>query len=262
VKPVLLLAALSLGLALPVRADDAKPICPDRPGKGTSACTVEAGRWQAELGLADGTFQHRAGITTDVISAGNLLLKYGISDSVDLEAGMALYQAIRTHGLGAAQTAGGNGDLYLHAKWNVGGNGPLMVLLDPFVKLPTASGPLGNGAAEGGLVVPLSLDLGNGWSLGESPEADLLRDTSDNGYHMSATNLLELGRTLKDRFTLGAEVWTAQNFDPAGTVSQYSADVYAAWLTDLDTQLDAGINFGLNRATPDLELYAGVSRRF
>jgi len=29
-----------------------------------------------------------------------------------------------------------------------------------------------------------------------------------------------------------------------------------------DLQLDAGANFGLNRRSPDIELYAGVSKRF
>ena len=50
--------------------------------------------------------------------------------------------------------------------------------------------------------------------------------------------------------------------DPAGTVSQYTFDLDAAWLADNDTQLDGGVNIGLNRATPNLEFYLGVSRRF
>jgi hypothetical protein len=29
-----------------------------------------------------------------------------------------------------------------------------------------------------------------------------------------------------------------------------------------DLQIDAGATFGLNRQTPDLELYAGIARRF
>jgi hypothetical protein len=29
-----------------------------------------------------------------------------------------------------------------------------------------------------------------------------------------------------------------------------------------NVQLDAGANFGLNRNTPDVELYAGISKRF
>jgi hypothetical protein len=45
-------------------------------------------------------------------------------------------------------------------------------------------------------------------------------------------------------------------------VRQYSFDLDAAWLADNDMQLDGGLNIGLNRATPDLEIYLGVSRRF
>jgi hypothetical protein len=35
-----------------------------------------------------------------------------------------------------------------------------------------------------------------------------------------------------------------------------------AYLISNDVQLDAGANFGLNRNTPDIELYSGVSVRF
>ena len=40
------------------------------------------------------------------------------------------------------------------------------------------------------------------------------------------------------------------------------ADASVAFLPRNDLQLDAGANFGLNRETPDVELYAGVSKRF
>lgn len=33
-------------------------------------------------------------------------------------------------------------------------------------------------------------------------------------------------------------------------------------LVNSDLQLDAGGNFGLNRQTADIEVYAGISRRF
>src|SRR4051812_11707167 len=87
-------AALVLFLVLPAHADDPSPICPDRPGKGTSPCTVDAGRWQVELGLYDASFQRRSGVTTDTASAGSLLLKYGVSGSVNLEASLALHQSL------------------------------------------------------------------------------------------------------------------------------------------------------------------------
>lgn len=62
--------------------------------------------------------------------------------------------------------------------------------------------------------------------------------------------------------TVYAELWTAQNFDPAGTVQQYSADVAVAHLLIPVWQLDAGGNFGLNRNTPDAQVYLGLSTRF
>jgi hypothetical protein len=43
---------------------------------------------------------------------------------------------------------------------------------------------------------------------------------------------------------------------------QYAAGASAAFLAGKDVQLDAGANFGLNRRTPDVEFYAGVSKRF
>lgn len=247
-------------VAWPAFADDASTICPDRPGKGTSACTVDAGRWQVELGLYDGSFQRRSGVTTDTTSAGAALLKYGVSDNLDFEAGMALYQSVRVHDFSGSQSQSGIGDLTLHAKWNLGG-GALAIVLDPYLKLPAATGGLGNGVVEGGLVVPLSYDLGAGWSAAATPEADLLRDGAGGGYHLNAVVVAGLGRSFDDGLTLGAELWTAQNFDPARTVHQYSVDFDAAWLAGRDTQLDAGVNAGLNRATPDLEVYAGISRR-
>ncbi|MDB5734558.1 MAG: hypothetical protein JWP16_549 [Alphaproteobacteria bacterium] len=253
------LALLCLA-ALPARADDMGPVCPDRPGKGTSPCTVDTGHAQVELGLLDESTQRRSGVTTDTGNAGAALAKYGVSDGFDLEAGMALYQFQRVHDASGTVTSSGIGDLFLHAKYQVS-SGPVSFVLDPYVKLPTAGGGLGNNHVEGGLVAPLGYDLGGGWSLSATPEADLLLNGSGSGYHANLVNVVGLGKAL-GAVTLGAELWTGQNLDPAGTVSQYSADVDAAWLVNNDTQLDCGLNLGLNRTTPDLEVYFGVSRRF
>ena len=255
------LAALALLAALPARADDLGPICPDRPGKGTSPCTLAPGHAQVELGLFDESTQRRGGVTTDMTVAGGALLKYGVSDSLDLEAGMALYQGQRVHSGASDITTSGVGDLVLHAKVNpLGDSGGFAFVLDPYIKLPTA-GALGNGHVEGGLVAPFSIDLGNNWSFAMTPEADVLLNGSGNGYHAQLVDVAGFGKSFR-LLTLGAEVWTSQNLDPAGSVAQYSADIDAAYLLGNDTQLDAGVNFGLNRATPDAEFYFGISRRF
>ena len=101
-------------ISLPTWADD-KPICPDRPGRGTSACTLEPGRAQIELGLFDDSFQHRSGVTTDTDNAGSVLAKFGVSERMDVEAGLALYQEQRATG---TKSQSGIGDLFLHAKAN------------------------------------------------------------------------------------------------------------------------------------------------
>ena len=258
---ICLLTLLTLSFP-PSWADDLGPICPDRPGRGTSACTLASGHAQLELGLFDESTQRRAGVTTDSGSAGSLLGKWGVSDQADVEAGMALYQFQRVHDASGTATASGVGDLFLHAKYNpMTGDGPFALVLDPFLKLPTAGAGLGNGAVEGGLVLPMSYDLGSNWSVAMTPEADVLLNASGSGHHANLVDVIGLGKSFGP-LSLGAELWSSQNLDPAGTVSQYSFDLDAAWLAGNDTQLDGGINLGLNRATPDVELYFGISRRF
>jgi len=250
--------------ALPAGAEDMKPICSDRPGRNSGACTVEDGHWQVELGLWDATFQHRAGVTTDVTSAANPVVKYGVSDGADIEASMAFYQSVRVHDASGTQTDSGIGDLFLRAKWNPnsGGDAAFTWILDPFIKLPTASRGLGNGEVEGGLLAPMSYELSGGWSLESTPEADILLNGSGRGYHANVVDVIGLGRDLEGGFNLGVEIWTNQNLDPAGTVSQYGFGPALAWQPDPDNQFDAGFEVGLNRQTPDLELYLGFSRRF
>jgi hypothetical protein len=94
-----------------------------------------------------------------------------------------------------------------------------------------------------------------------TPEADIQLNASGSGHHANLVDVVGLGKSF-GAFTLGAEVWSGQNLDPAGTISQYTFDLDAAWLANNDTQLDGGVNIGLNRATPDVEFYFGISRRF
>jgi hypothetical protein len=251
-------------LSGPVLADDAKPLCVDRPGKNTSACVTDSGRVQLELNAYDETFQSTNGTDTDLLLLLNPTLKYGLSDTLDIEASFAPVQSQRTRAGASDMTVTGHGDVYLRGKWMFTGDGDkgFTAVAEPYVKLATATQGLGNGALEGGLMVPFGYDWGNGWSLSSTPEADVLLDASGHGRHAALVNVVELNREVGSGITLGAELWNNQNFDPAGTVSQSSFDLDVAWLTDKDTQLDVGTNVGLNHATPDLEIYAGISRRF
>jgi len=257
-------ALACLTMTVPTWAEDLRDFCADRPGKNTSPCSLDSGSYQLELNSYDQTFQRRGGTATDTLLVLNPTLKYGLNDTLDVEASFAPVQDLRVKTAAGIAATDGHGDLYLRGKWMFTGNGEagFTAVAEPFVKLATATRGLGNGALEGGAMFPFGYDWGNGWQLSSTPEVDGLPDASGHGRHPQLVNVVELNHDLPGGFTLGVEAWASQNFDPAGTITQYSADFDLAWLTGKNTQLDGGLNIGLNRATPDLELYFGVSQRF
>ena len=248
-------------------AEELRPLCPDRPSKGTSACTVDAGHIQVEADLADLTHDASRGVTTDAWAFASPTLKLGVTDSFDIEANLAPYVLIRTHDRtsGARSTVSGIGDLFLRAKLNLAGNagGALGLALEPWIKAPTAPLGVGDGAWEGGLLAPISYNLPKGWSLGVTPEADVIANGSGSGRHLAVALPVGLGHAVGP-IAATLELWTSQDFDPAGTTRQYSLDFAAAWQPPRqpNLQLDGGVHLGLNSATPDLQVYVGVARRF
>jgi len=110
--------------------------------------------------------------------------------------------------------------------------------------------------------VPIGFALAGPVSMTLGPEADLLADANGHGKHLALVNVVNVAGPLTRRLTLAGELWNNFNFDPAGTVRQASADAALAYAASNDIQVDAGANLGLSRATPDVELYAGISARF
>jgi hypothetical protein len=241
-----------------------QPICPDRPSKGTGTCTVPAGDWQIESGLVDWSRDTSGGARSDFTAFGSSLLKLGIGDDADVELGFTPYEVSRLHGPSGGERRAGFGDMLVRTKVRLTRDGASVeVAIDPFVKLPTAGHALGNGKVEGGLTVPVGVALGDGpLSLGFAPEVDWLSDGDGHGRHLGMIQVAGLGIAASPRLSLTAELWGQWDWDPGGTSRQYSADGAVAYLWRSDVQVDVGANLGLNRATPDLELYAGVSKRF
>lgn len=258
------LAALLLLVASSAFAADEQPICPDRPSKSTGPCTVPDGKWQIETGLVDWSRQSYDGLTTDSVAWGNTAIKYGISRKADLELWLTPLETLSIHGGGSRESHSSFGDTLLRVKYELtSDSAPVQVALDPFVKLPTANHQLGNGKVEAGLLAPVQMALGkSGLTLSLDPELDLLANQSSDGHHLAMSQVLNLGASLNDKFNVSAELWGQWDWDPIGTGRQYSADVAVAYLPDKNLQLDWGANLGLNRQTPDIELYTGVSLRF
>jgi hypothetical protein len=214
----------------------ADSICTDRPTKSNSPCTVPKGVFQYEAELVNASVMRLDGVTTDTTFLLNPTIKYGVSRDVDLQASLAALGIVHTRaaGSGAGQTLDGVGDLYLRVKYEFldTPGGTLQASLLPYVKIPTAR-----------------LGIGDG-------------DGSGEGRHPNVSQTVSLGVDMGKNVTLYGELWGDWNFDPRGTVSQYSADGSLAFGISPRLQLDFGLNVGLNRYTPAAQVYVGVSQRF
>ena len=239
------------------------PICPDRPSKSTGPCTVPQGDWQIEIGLVDWTHDD-AGGRSDLVQWGNTAVKYGISSRADLELWVTPLVTSSVRSGGMREHHSNFGDTLLRMKYALTpDDAPVQVALDPFVKLPTADHRLGNGKVEGGLLLPIAVPIGKGpLTVSLDPELDVLADADGRGRHAATQQVFNIGLQASDRLSVSAELWAMWDWDSAGTARQRSADGSIAYLVNQDLQLDAGANFGLNRQTPEVELYTGVSLRF
>ena len=242
----------------------ADPICAARPGKSTPACTVPAGHFQLETGLADWSAGEIGGERDTSLVIGETTFKYGLSDRSDIEVDVAPWQRSTSRGGGFRERASGIGDVTVAYKRQLtGGEAAVQIAALPYVKIPTAKRALGNGKWEAGLLVPIGVSIANSpLSIGLTPELDWAADGDGHGHHAAMVQVASLGWQANDKLSLSAELWGQWDWDPAGTGKQASADGSVAYLLSDNVQIDAGANFGLNRQTPDVELYAGVSKRF
>ena len=242
----------------------AEPICADRPGKATSACTVPVGDWQIETGLADWTLQKDAGERDTSLVLAETTIKYGLTDRADIELDVTPWERFATRIGSMHQAASGFGDVnVIYKQMLTPKDAPVQIVAMPVVKLPTANHSIGNGKWEGGLRLPVGYSIpGTKLSLGLTPEGDWVADSDGNGHHLAMEQVASLGWAASDKLNVAAEIWGGWDWDPSGTTHQASADRSVAYLVNDNLQLDAGANFGLNRVTPDVELYGGMSVRF
>src|SRR4051794_35066399 len=171
-----LIAAILLCASARSLAADEQPICADRPSKSTGPCTVPQGRFQLETGLVDWTRSKSDSGRADEIIWGSTAVKYGVSGNADIELWVTPLESLSIHGAGIHEHRSSFGDMLLRVKYAVTpDSAPVRVALDPFVKVPTANRQLGNGKVEGGLLVPVTAQLGKtGLTLSLDPELDLL----------------------------------------------------------------------------------------
>jgi hypothetical protein len=241
-----------------------RDLCPTRPGLATPPCIVDSGHVLAELGVADWTLDKQAGMRTDTILSGDLLVRYGLDDQNELQIGLTNFGTVRTRDAGGITHASGVGDLTLGYKRGIvrsDGKG-FSVALQSFLTLPTGGRAIGAGDWNGGVLVPMSVPLTQGVSLELTPEIDAAVNVSGKGRHFAAHVVEGLSFSLSPSVNTSVEVEEVHDEDPSGTQDHALAGLSVAWQPASSWQLDMGTVAGLDLNSPDLEVYFGISRRF
>lgn len=111
---------------------------------------------------------------------------------------------------------------------------------------------------------PFTVDAGH-WQI-ELDFANYTQDRQEGGRVTEWGAVpFNLRRGITPDFELGVfvEPYRRVTVEPRGGPSaSESGPGDVTWQLDASTQLDAGVNFGVSRAAPDLQLFTGLSVRF
>jgi hypothetical protein len=261
---ILLAAALVASPAL--AQDKLRDLCSDRPGLNTPACTVDPGHLQVEAGLANWTLDKQSDTRTDTVLAGEVLARYGVGKQTEVRLGWTAFGHVRTRdrATGSIDRTSGVGDITIGVKQNFAGpdGDGFSVALLPYATLPTGKSEIGEGDWGAGLLIPLSYDLSEHVKLEMTPEADAAVDEDGHGRHFAYGSAAGIGLKLGEKMTLSGEAQLIRHRDPVKSSTQALAALSMTYQPKPRLQFDIGAQAGLNHATPDLALYAGVSEKF
>lgn len=231
--------------------------------------TVDAGRVQVEtvVGLFARDHNTAAGAdtTTEFLSLASTTVRLGLRHNWDFGVTVPPHIRLRTHDrlTGDRTRQSGMGDVTLRTKYNLWGNdgGSTAFGLVAFSKLPTSQDGIGNRHVEGGVGLPVALELPLGWWLGVTPEFHWFHDVNGDGYHMN--------------FASTTFLWHQIVGDLSGYIESanwVSAERDSPWISTLDVgltyvfrrriQFDLGAYIGLTRAANDITPFFGISVRF
>ena len=252
----------------PTPRESMREMSTDRPDQTESAYTVDAGHFQMEMDFVNAVFDRdRSGggdVRTTVLGVAPLNLKVGLLNNVDVQFMLDSYVQSRVEDrvAGTVNNASGFGDLQTRLKINLWGNdgGKTALAIMPFVKWPLSASSLRNGKTEGGVIVPLAVELPRGWSMGLMTEFDFVRN-NEAGYDTDFVNSITFSHDIVG--DLGGYV---EFFSVVGTAAdsewQGQADVGFTYALNNNTQLDFGCNFGVTKSAPDFNPFVGLSLRF
>lgn len=230
----------------------------DRPDTTESPITVEAGRFQVESGLVSFGRDRSQGITTETWSLAETNVKFGLTDSADLQWVLRPWIRETERGNGERNRAEGFGDLDLRLKYNLWGNdgGTTAAALMPYVTAPTRTAASA-GEWQGGMIFPVSISLNETFDAGFQLETARVWDEDlDHVWDLLHSAVLGIGLT--DRLGMFIEYVGIAGERP------YEASAFTGftWTAGENLQWDLAFGVGLNEAAEDFSIAHGVTFRF
>ena len=250
----------------PTPDDQMRKFAPDRPTKGFSVRTVDAGHVEVEMDSFNETYTRYLGVITHSIQTLDPNIRIGLTNSTEFEIQFNGLQSSRSENESGALVAQGTGfgDVVLRTKMNLFGNddGPVGLAIIPYLKVPSSAPVISNGAVEGGLIVPLALRLPQDYLVTLMTEVDALKDDL-NHREANFVNLVGVSHPIPGVEGANAmvELFSSVGADRA-TSPIYTFDLGMNFRLDKHTFLDFGLNLGLNSAAPKVQVYTGISARF
>lgn len=249
----------------PVPDDRRREYNPDRPGLSHDPTTVDAGHVQVETGGFEHVWDPRGPSETSTrrwLHAAPTV-RVGILNWLELQAGVPIQNLLRESSTDDRVRASGFGDTNVGAKLNLVGNdgGDHILALLPNVKLPSAARRVGNGRAEYFLSAPYNYKLDKDLVFTFEPSVAALRNGANTRYRDSYGLIVGLDQTIAKVFVASVEVQSQISSDRKAATT-WAVSPSLAYFATRNLQLDTGIVFGLNKATPRYNPYVGVSMRF
>jgi hypothetical protein len=257
----------------PTPTDLLRDMDTDRPNVTNTPHTIDAGHLQIETGVVDYAY-YRNRLSGDSVRENNLdfgqfNFRLGVLNDLELNAVVDSYDTVRGRDETTDESdhADSFGDTVVGGKLNLWGDDggddvwATALAIQPQFKFGTARDNVGNGRFEFSVAAPFLMNLPDGFHLGLQPGVSHERDSTNAGDVTGLENSVSIDRVVLGNLdayleyasdvTTEAHVEAEQTIDVGGTYP----------LTD-NIVLDTGVNFGLNKASNNIELLAGISVRF
>ena len=244
-----------------------RDLATDDRGATETPYTVDAGHFQVEMTLvsytADRDLSNSGTLRRDAWAFAPITLKAGLLNQLDAQLGLEPYQLVYEREGTNRVTRRGFGDTTVRLKYNFWGNdgGRTAFAATPYVKFPTSQDGIGNRGVEGGLILPLAVELPSAFYMGLTTRFDAVRNEDKPRYHAEFVNSIAFGHDLFGHLFGYVEFFSAVSTErDAPCVGTFDTGLIYE-LTE-NVQLNAGVNIGVTHSADDWNAFVGMAWRY